>query len=116
MARFAPVRVEVKMMEFLVVRETIAALTAERDAALARLSALEAKVGEADKDLLWWTLLADSDVDIQGARNLMTRIRAILTRDEGGNDAKMEAAMDDFAANTTPGGTWIERDEGGERD
>src|SRR5487761_2563023 len=43
MARFAPVRVEVKMMEVLVVRETIAALTAERDAALARLSALEAK-------------------------------------------------------------------------
>src|SRR5487761_2099356 len=30
--------------------------------------------------------------------------------DEGGDAAKVEAAMDDFAANTTHGGTWIERD------
>ena len=28
---------------------------------------------------------------------------------DNGDDRKMAEAMDDFAANTTPGGTWIER-------
>ena len=108
MARFAPVRVEVKMMEVLVVRETIAALTAERDAALARLSALEAKVEEAVDYL--------DDGHAERVKRFCGNciVRAILTRDEGGDAAKMEAAMDDFAANTTHGGTWIERDEGGD--
>src|SRR5487761_2234925 len=104
MARFAPVRVEVKMMEVLVVRETIAALTAERDAALARLSALEAKVEEAVDYL--------DDGHAERVKRFCGNciVRAILTRDEGGD----AAAMDDFAANTTHGGTWIERDEGGD--
>lgn len=55
------------------------------------------------------------------AYDLRADISAILdeARDAilaaAGEEAKFEAAMDEFAANTTPGGTWIDRDEEADR-
>jgi hypothetical protein len=57
-----------------------------------------------------------SGLSLDAAKALAEKLNAVLSPPVGPtpDDVKMEEAMDDFARNTTPGGTWIFEDESGE--
>ena len=59
----------------------------------------------------WWGKTAE---ECQAVAESLAAVLAAPPVGPTPDDVKMEEAMDDFARNTTPGGTWIFEDESGE--